>query len=72
MTPISYDTAQLVLPLMDFVSRWAMFGCKERSAALAYFRDAGFEPYELAAIEAFLTALDDNPEDDEDEDEDIP
>jgi hypothetical protein len=64
---MNYETAQLVVPLMDVVSRWAMYSCQDKSAALVFLKAAGFEPHELAAIEVFLIALDDNPEDEDDD-----
>jgi len=64
---MNIETAQLVVPLMDFISKWSMFGCHEKSAALTYLKNAGLEPHELAAVTEFLTALDDDPVEEEDD-----
>jgi len=52
------EDALLIVPLMDFISRWRLTKHHSKSAAIRFFNlEAGFEPHEKAAITAFIEAL---------------
>ena len=55
---MNYDTAQLIVPLMDFIVRWSMFKNDPKQEAREFFKNAGLENGERFAVDAFLDALD--------------
>lgn len=58
MSDPNFDAYQMIVPLMDFITRWDVFGQEDRAKVHLWIQHAGCSRERLLAIEAFLLALD--------------